>query len=201
MLRWNPRLQPWSATPEVPKRPSVLPLVPILAGLLWLACPWTTNAAPAAAPSTLPAWALRAELQGVTRTAVPPGVRDNHFVVVDHAWLRSTFLPFFRAYLVSLRARASGEGLDCDNFSDLFRSQLIVANILAGGSRRGEVPCALIIVRPEKPHARIPADPGGLHQLVAVRTERGWFVIEPQTTALSPLHEYPNLETIESIQL
>ncbi|GAB1490150.1 hypothetical protein MASR2M8_26090 [Opitutaceae bacterium] len=176
-------------------------LVLALAGLLCAAHAGAAASPPAEQPATLPGWALRAELQAVSGSPVPPTLRDNQFVVVDHAWLRSAFLPFFRGYLVSLRAHRSGDGMDCDNDSDLFRSQLIVANILAGGSRHGEVPCATLVVRPEKPFARVPADPGGLHQLVAVRTERGWFVIEPQTTALCPLHAYPNIGTIESILL
>lgn len=178
-----------------------LSLVLVLAGLLCAAHPVAAASSRAGQPATLPGWALRAELQGVSGSPVPPSLRDNQFVIVDHAWLRSTFLPFFRSYLVSLRARSNGDGMDCDNYSDLFRSQLIVANILAGGSKHGEVPCASLVVRPEKPFARVPADPGGLHQLVAVRTELGWFVIEPQTTALCPLHAYPNIGTVESILL
>lgn len=172
--------------------------LPIL-GILALA-----TVAPAASqggPPTIPGWALRAELQGLTRRDVPAGLRDNQFVVIDHGWLKSKFLPFFRGYLVSLRARSSSDGMDCDNYSDLFRSQLIVANIIGGGSRRGEVPCAVIVVRTVKPHARVPANPEGLHQLLAVRTERGWYVVEPQTTALCPLLEYPNLPYIESMLL
>lgn len=144
-------------------------------------------------PQLLASTAIGAELRALTGPTTAIFLRDRQFVVMDHAWLEKAFLPHFSQFLTSLGPRAEiTEGMDCDNYAALLRTQLILANLRGGGDRWGEVACAEIQAYTEHPFAGVPAT-HVLHALIAVRTSRGWYVIEPQNATLSPLSKYPNL--------
>lgn len=145
------------------------------------------------APRLLASADLGSELRALIGPTTLIFVRDRQFVVVDHGWLEGVFLPHFRRFLAGLGPPATlTEGLDCDNFADLLRTQLVIANLRGGGHRWGDVACAVIQAYTVRPFAEVPATQV-LHALIALRTSQGWFVIEPQNTTLSPLSEYPNL--------
>ena len=42
----------------------------------------------------------------------------------------------------------------------------------------------------------VPGNSRARHVVMVVRTDMGWFVVEPQTTVLAPLHEYANLSSV-----
>ena len=147
------------------------------------------------APRLLASADLGSELRALIGPTTVIFVRDRQFIVIDHAWLVEAFLPHFRRFLTSLGPQTGlTEGLDCDNYADLLRTQLVIANLRGGGHRWGDVACAVVQAYTQHPFGDVPATKV-LHALIALRTSQGWFVIEPQNTTLSPLSEYPNLES------
>jgi len=118
-------------------------------------------------------------------------VADNQYVIPDDAWLKQQYDPYFRWFLHYLSADYQAEGMDCDNFSNMYQQNLVLANLKSGGSRAGEVPCAVMIVNQR--------DKGILHALNLVRTDRGWFVVEPQDGRFTPLTSYRYRHDIATI--
>jgi hypothetical protein len=168
--------------------------------LLLLAFGAVTTGATAQVPA-FPAPRLEQELRDV-RPGVPVRMRfdDRAYVVIEHRWLTGTFLPYFRSFLLHLHAGTSGgEGYDCDNFAMLFRAKLMLSNMLAGGARRAEVPCGRLTVAQRAAFGGVPGAAGALHALVVVRTDSGWFVVEPQTCTIVELRNYPNLGNITEV--
>ena len=118
---------------------------------------------------------------------------------VEEAWLVGSFLPKFKKMVGQLKINRNDESFDCDNFAELFHSELAVENHLAGLSGRGEVACGVILVQQQNPFGRVMSRPKGAHSLIMVRTENGWRVIEPQTLQVATLEKYPNRKNIENV--
>ncbi len=174
---------------------------PVCFRRLWLLMAFfATGSADAHGVPVVESHALTTELAAV-RPQLLPCLRfdDERYVVVDHRWLQETFLPYFRTFLNHVHANTSGEGYDCDDYTFLFRAKLVLSNVLAGGARAGAVPCGRLIVDQNRAFAGVPGSARARHALVLVRTEQGWFVVEPQTCAMTPLAAYPNLATIAEI--
>ncbi|TVR53928.1 MAG: hypothetical protein EA425_02685 [Puniceicoccaceae bacterium] len=119
-------------------------------------------------------------------------LNDKKYVIPRHEWLVHDYLPHFSQYLREMGIRPDGEGLDCDNYSLLFRQQMIISNYLGGATRLGDVPAAIMKVRQVKSFGGVRADEESYHSLILVRTDRGWFVVEPQNGTLTALSRYPN---------
>lgn len=117
---------------------------------------------------------------------------------VDETWLKNDFMPKFDKVVKRLRMKSHTEAFDCDNFAELFKSELQVENRLAGNSALGEVACGILVVEQNKSFGRVPAG-RDLHSLILVRTQSGWQVIEPQTLRVAALEKYPNRQSIESV--
>lgn len=170
-------------------------------GYLLTLCMLITSMSFAQAPLLLPTRSLAQELQ----TEAALGWRqlflvNSSYQPIEEAWLRSNFLPKFKLMVQRLRMKSSAEGFDCDNFAELFRSELAVENHLAGRSSLGEVACGVLVVEQRKAFGRVLSmGRGGLHSLVLVRTDMGWMVIEPQTLRLASLDEYPNTGNIQQV--
>jgi hypothetical protein len=153
------------------------------------------------APLLLPTRNLAAELQ----TQAQLGWRQlflasSFYQPVSEQWLNDSFLPKFKKVVQRLRMKSRSEGFDCDNFSELFRNEMAIANHLAGRSALGEVACAVLVVEQQRSFGRVAANRGGgLHSLVLVRTDNGWRVIEPQTLKVASLDRYPNRNHITSV--
>ena len=144
---------------------------------------------------------LAAEL-GATRTDLAPILHfdDEDYVVIEHRWLLDTFLPYFRTFLLHLHSgQVGGEGFDCDDVTLLFRAKLTLSNLRAGGSRKGEVPCGRLIVRQKTSFGGVPGGPRAVHALILIRTDAGWFIVEPQTGAITPFASYANLPNIVEV--
>lgn len=117
---------------------------------------------------------------------------------VEEAWLKNDFLPKYQLIVKRLRMKSHKEGFDCDNFAELFKTQLQVENRLAGNSAVGEVACGVLVVDQRRSFGRVMAG-RDKHSLILVRTENGWRVIEPQTMRMATLEKYPNRGTMESV--
>lgn len=142
----------------------------------------TSNVSAAARPGgTISRNGVLAELRGMgVRSKF--NIADNTYVIPDHDWVKKQFDPYFRWYIYYLSAEYHAEGMDCDNYSDMYQQALILANLKAGGTRSGDVPCAVLVVNQR--------DKGILHALNLVRTNKGWYIVEPQDGLFIPLSSY-----------
>ena len=111
-----------------------------------------------------------------------PNVVDNTYIVPDHNWVAQHYYPYFQWYIHYLRVEYQAEGMDCDNYSAFYKQNMVLSNLKAGGTRYGDVPCAVMVV--------YQYDKGITHMLNLVRTNRGWFAVEPQDGIMTPLNSY-----------
>lgn len=121
---------------------------------------------------------------------------DRRFTLPSQTWIETSFIPYFLRFAARQGLAASGEGMDCDNLARLFREFLALSNHRAGGTRDGDVPCALAKVRQDRSFGGVSGD-GSYHSVAILRTELGWLAVEPQTGATTPLADYPNLAGID----
>lgn len=134
---------------------------------------------------------VRAELE----LLVPPGASvrfsDGHYTLVSYEWLQRYLAWTWEA------AKADGleytpESFDCEDFADAFALFVRRAAARAGVRASPLVPTLTVIQSTAWAH--VPA--GGAHEVSAVATDRGHFVIEPQPDAgpfrTVALAAYPN---------
>ncbi len=154
----------------------------------------------AQAPFLLPSRGMVQELQAQSQLGWG-GIflASRSYQPVEGTWLTKTFLPRYRKTLNSLRVRGGAESFDCDNFAELFRSELAVESYLAGYASLGEVACAIAVVNQRRSFGRVLSSRNSLHSVVVVRTDEGWKVIEPQTLRVASLDDYPNRMGIEAL--
>jgi len=122
---------------------------------------------------------------------ISPTVNDHKYVIPQHSWVDGDYGRYFDSYIYYLGAEYNAEGMDCDNFADFYRQNLILANLKAGGARQGDVPCATIVVNQK--------DKGIYHALNLIRTNRGWYVVEPQDGTFTSLNTYRYLRNITKV--
>jgi hypothetical protein len=117
---------------------------------------------------------------------------DSEYFVLDKENAIRAFEEFHR----SLRAkgiRYVASARDCDDFAFAFKSWLQFL-YTDDSSVEAAAAVAVIFVRQKHAWARIPA--GGAHALVAVGTNEGVVIYEPQTKEWSFLIDYPNRSEI-----
>jgi hypothetical protein len=118
---------------------------------------------------------------------------DSLYRVVSDKWYKKKFLPWWWQYREGFDFYAQGwtaESNDCDDYAYRFRQSLRDSNALRPLKVRSSVAVAVAIVRMRYASMGIPA--GGLHACNLLRTEAGWFVVEPQNSQMVPLSAYPN---------
>lgn len=125
-----------------------------------------------------------------------PGVQvrweDNVYKRVSYVWLEE-YLHWTWKTALEHNMPYTAESFDCEEFSLYFYLFASRAASLAG-----QKPAPLIgriVATQDYPFAGIPAVPGKKHELIIVATDRGVFVVEPQTKSphrLVPLAQYPN---------
>ena len=128
-------------------------------------------------------------------TSIKVYMVDTKYKVVDYYWFRQ-FNNWFKTLLFENGIMSLGDGtenLDCDNYAMLYKS---MASVAAYKSNSDNEPCiALLVVQQVNEFGGVPA--GGLHMVNLVMTNRGWFVIEPQTGRFILLEEYPNQQYVQ----
>lgn len=125
---------------------------------------------------------------------------DSRYNLPNHQWLTENFLPYIARYFDELGISVVGEGMDCDNISHLFRQQLALSNFQGGRAHIGDVACGILKTKQVYDFGGVEGD-GSYHCLVLLRTNRGWFAIEPQTGALAVIESYPNIGEINWVLL
>lgn len=121
---------------------------------------------------------------------------DNKYKPVDYYWFRK-FNNWFRDLLFEngiMSLGGSKENHDCDNFAMLYKSMMSVASFKA--NEDAEPACGLITTQQINDFGGIPGT-GGLHMLILVMTDQGWYVVEPQTGKFTLLEDYPNQQHIK----
>ncbi len=126
---------------------------------------------------------------------------DQTYALQSHEWIVETFLPYIQSYFESNDIRVIGEGMDCDNIAQLFRQQLALSNTRAGGAAIGDVPCGILKTKQESAFGGVPESGSDYHSLIIIRTDQGWFAIEPQTQAITSFASYPNRPHVEWVLL
>jgi hypothetical protein len=149
-------------------------------------------------PSSAPLWAIEeiaAELKRSTRRPPQLSYTVSHLVRPDHRWLVA-FDEWFRRLAQPLKIGYVDEAWDCDNYARCF---VAFADLVAlqGGETRGTICVGWATVFNSRPFGGAPA--GGAHAIVIVGTSQGLYVIEPQSGAMAPLHQYPNRDELVEI--
>lgn len=119
---------------------------------------------------------------------------DGRYRDVDYYHFRK-FNKWFKNLLFDVGImsglEAKKSNLDCDNYAMLYKSLMGIGAYKSGDIL--DVAVAVIVVRQVNEFGGIPAG-GNLHMVNLVFTNRGWFIIEPQTGEFILLENYPNQE-------
>lgn len=127
---------------------------------------------------------------------------DSQFTVVHHEWaMQLVSWSFNFAGAMSSRTDTgrlyAPETFDCDKFAKAFS---LAAELSAGRKLSGaQVLVGRIYVQQINAFGGVPA--GGNHALNFFVSEKGVYIVEPQTGRVSPLSEYPNRSTIYSVKI
>lgn len=156
-------------------------------------------------PALEPASVIKAEdLLLSAQKLLPKGaflgpLLDARYAVIKHEWLVKKFMPFYREAVATLQDVAKGggeEGADCDDFCIFLREMTGLAGIV--GHTAGPA-SAQVVVFQGKAFAGV-GRTRERHAIGLFLTERGWFVLEPQTAMeLVPIADYANRGTIQYI--
>lgn len=123
---------------------------------------------------------------------VPVTYADGTYAIVSHAWLEDYIRWTSRAALAAGVAYTP-ESFDCDDFGLAF--YLIGTRKAAQAGVKAAPLIARIIVAQTATFATVPGSAAGKHALIGVATDRGIFIVEPQSVGglrLAPLAAYPN---------
>lgn len=175
--------------------------------ICYLLCAITALVAACTTPAArIPAWIAPAHARTYTASEViiacgqlAPAADvetvDATFTPVAHTWLEQT-LRAMPAIMRSLDIAPTPESFDCDKFALGFSFACNLAAMRAGV--KAQPLCARIGVVQLRDFAGLQR--GGNHGLNALLTDRGLYILEPQTLTLVPFAEYPNRETIFRIR-
>ena len=128
-----------------------------------------------------------------------PGLTDEQskhsldIAPYDYVKVKYDYLVNFNKWFIAATKRFYrkdlGDGYDCDNFAHLYKSLMSTAAYKNNSKR--EILVGVIFVAQRKDFGGIPAGKYN-HALNLIGTEKGWFVIEPQTGEMCELKDYPN---------
>lgn len=144
---------------------------------------------------TFTAAEVRSEIQRLTSPFTGIDTSDATFTPVSHVWLEQV-LPWSWHFARAAGLAYTSEAFDCDKFA---LALAFSANVAAGRAGVKAQPLfARIYVTQRVPWGGVN---DGEHALNAVLTDRGIYVIEPQTRAIVPLADYPNRGSIWRVKI
>lgn len=150
--------------------------------------------------AAIPAWQVMQEVTNLA-PAAQLSTSDSTFTLIQRdyavelvAWTRAFITAEEHSHAAGLHYTA--ESFDCDKFAKAFTLAVELAAGRAGV--RAQPLAARIFVHQVAAFGGVPAvpPPGDGHALVALATDAGILVVEPQTGAVVPLAEYPNRATV-----
>jgi|GEM_PF-5090052 len=125
-----------------------------------------------------------------------PGVKirwsDKVYERVSYEWLKEYMHWTWNAHWQA-GVEYTAESFDCEEFSLSF--YLHAARAASEAGQKTSPLIGRMVVRLDHPFSGVEAAPGKTHELVVVATDRGPFVVEPQTHSphrLVALDKYPN---------
>jgi hypothetical protein len=121
--------------------------------------------------------------------------RYEQYSAVKAAWFKR-YVRWFEKELRALGLTYQREMWDCDDFSMALNAFADLA-LLRNKSHPPPHLIGRLVVYQDRRWSGVAA--GGLHELVIVRTERGWQVVEPQTGEIESLEEYPNRDAVKEV--
>jgi hypothetical protein len=127
---------------------------------------------------------------------VSPQLSDGAFTTVSREWL-DLALPWSWEFAIATGLAYVPESFDCDKFAKAFSLSAEISAARAGVKAQPLV--ARIYVMQVKAWGGIPI--GGAHALIAVATDAGVIIVEPQTRATISLDEYPNRDHIFAVKI
>lgn len=136
---------------------------------------------------------LRALFPHLSRGSI--SLADRHFQPVTHTSMNALIRWMDWFYWATPQLRFNPESYDCDNFARTF----VVIGDLSGAHRfTGQIAVFRIYTRQHHAWAGVPS--GGYHALILYRTEKGWYVYEPQGRHIIAARRYPNRTYISRIK-
>lgn len=119
---------------------------------------------------------------------------DRNFQVVKHDSMLELIDWMEVFYWKTPHMRYKPESYDCDNFARTF---VVFADLAGIENFEGQITLVRLYVTQKYTWAGVPA--GGGHALVAFRSDKGWFVYEPQGRSYIEARKYPNREHVFKI--
>lgn len=131
---------------------------------------------------------LRTEIE---RTLLRVRFQDERYLFPEHRWMERVYLPYFKEYLGKLNLTFTEDGFDHDNYAFLFKTFLGLSNYRGGGSVSGEVACGIANIAFDTSDVKGLLDVRAKSwQQILVRTDSGWFVVDPRQVSLTPLKAF-----------
>lgn len=121
--------------------------------------------------------------------------RYELYSAVNASWFKR-YLRWFEKELRALGLTYQRETWDCDDFSMALNAFADLA-LLRNKAHPPPHLIGRLVVYQDHRWSGVAA--GGLHELVIVRTERGWKVVEPQTGDIEDLEDYPNRNAVKEV--
>jgi hypothetical protein len=115
---------------------------------------------------------------------------DRNYAIPKHRSMLAFIEWVNTLYFNSPELRYVPESYDCENYTRTFA---VLAD-LGGVSVKGQHSIFRIYVEQKVAWGGVPS--GGYHALVLFKSDRGWFVLEPQTGDVITLDRYPNKQYI-----
>jgi hypothetical protein len=125
------------------------------------------------------------------------GFRSDEYAVVDHRWFSTVVFQVWLE-LKYWELTYAGDVWDCDEYCLALGALADLALLRAPEHPRPPPQLfGSMIVRQPHPWGTTPA--GGVHALVLFRSERSWWVVDPQNGRIEPLEKFPNRGAIREI--
>ncbi|MEM7673781.1 MAG: hypothetical protein AAF212_10605, partial [Verrucomicrobiota bacterium] len=99
--------------------------------------------------------------------------KNTEYYVPDYKWTYREFMPFYKDYLKTSRARYQDEGVDCDNFCIFFQSALFQRKVQMGHNYAGNSAAGIM-------YCDVGPRQSLRHVIIIMRTTRGWFAVEAE---------------------
>jgi hypothetical protein len=120
--------------------------------------------------------------------------QDFAYVPVRFEWLQQ-YVLWWKEAMENFGIAYANDAFDCENYARLFKAMLDVQIIPIELKESKSLASATVLVYPKSEFGGVGPE-SGTHVLNLVGTDRGWFIVEPQTGAMVELSRYPNLKHI-----
>lgn len=123
---------------------------------------------------------------------------DAKYVLVDHDWMIS-LIDWWSKFKWIVGVEYKNESFDCDNFARFLSSiAMLTSDITSSYKIPAQLMLGTISVFQKEPFGRVDAS-GGTHMLNFFVSEKGIFILEPQSNFFISYDKYPNVRWIYQV--